>query len=243
MNDDNYITNADRDEDEVSESGAAAQQNTSRRKFLKAALIGGAGVAAVGAATAVGLERAGVAPHTGITKIIRYPFVGGSGSPGGATGTACTTGTNSADYVPQSTFGNTEGIFLWGLFTNLPAGTYSVAVSPTIQAEGATCTSTSTPFDYQGSGSAVRIYDLSASSVTWSCSPTAQTQLNTPKFKSSSLSGNSVTVSAGDDLQVQIHMKNVCSGARVVPVTINLFQGSNPTPFLTATTTITITKK
>lgn len=237
MSDENTITNPGSDENTLADAGAPNVANASRRRFLKAALVGSAATVAVGAAAVVGLERAGAAPG-----LAHFPILGNSGSPGGSTGSACTTGTDPTNYVPQSSFGHKEGIFLWGLFTNLPAGSYSVSVSPAIQAEGSGCVSSSTPFDYVGAGSAVRIYDLSASSVTWDCSPKTQSQLNTPKFQSSSLSGNSVTVSAGDDLQVQLHMKNGgCAVPYTITETINLYQGTNTTPFLTASATITVT--
>jgi len=243
MSNENTNPNPGENENTLPGAGSNRPEHASRRTFLKAAIVGSAATVAVGAAGVVGLERAGAAP----VPFARFPFLGNTNSPGGSTGSACTTGTNPNDYVEQSTFNNKESIFLWALFANLPAGSYHMTVSPTIEPKGGAICSPSPashPFEYQGSSSATsnaRIYDLSASSVSWTCSPKKQSQLpNTATQSGGSLPTSSVTVSAGDDLQLQIHMKNGCSGARTVTMTVSLFQGSNTTPFLSATTTITI---
>ncbi|MEO7002062.1 MAG: twin-arginine translocation signal domain-containing protein [Ktedonobacterales bacterium] len=256
MSDENNITNSwndANDENGMTDAGANAgagrPENASRRKFLKAALIGTAATAAVGAATVVGLEHAGAVPHLGITKLARYPFVGNTTSPGGSTGTACTSGTDPQNYVDQSTFNNKESIFLWALFTKLPAGSYTMFVSPTIENKGgAICSPSpaSNPFEYQGSTSSssnVQVYNLSASAVTWTCHPSKKTDLGTVTRNGASMAAafsTPVTVAAGHDLQLQVHMHNGCSGARVVSVTISLFQSPSATPFLQASTSITI---
>lgn len=216
-------------------------ENAGRRRFLKAALVSSTATLAVGAAGVVGVERANAAP-----AFARIPILCGNTSPGGSTGTACITTTNSSDYVEQPDCNNRESLFLWALFTNLPAGSYHMTVSPTIEPKGnAICSplSASHPFEYNGSSSDTsnaRVYALNPGKVKWECSPRSQSQLGTPVQQGGELGSALVTVTTGQAVQLQIHMQNGCSGARTDHVTVKLFQGNHTTPFLTASTSIRI---
>lgn len=226
---------------------AVTHDPTNRRKFLKTLLVGSAVATAGGAATVVAIERVRADPFPS------FGFLGATNSPGSSKASACTTGTNKNDYAEQSTFNNSESIFLWGLFTNLPGGKYTISIDPTIKAKnGAVCSPTPgpNPLEYNGgddSKSDARLYDMTASAVSWDCSPAKQSDLPDPTRKGGSLESifaTPISVAAGDDLQLQIHMHNACSGARTIVVTISLFQvvnGTTQTPaFLQAHTTITI---
>jgi hypothetical protein len=230
------------------ESTEATNDHPNRRRFLKSLLIGSAVATTGGALTVVALEQVAASP------LSTFKFLGAANSPGSSTASACTTGTNPSNYVEQSTFNHSESIYLWGLFTNLPAGKYTLSVDPTIQAQGhAVCTPSPAPnpLEYNGgssSSSNARLYDMSASSVSWDCSPPKQSSLPNATRQGGSLESiisvsTPISVATGDDLQLQIHMKNGCSGGRTIVVTITLFQVANNTPvqFLQAHTTITIT--
>jgi hypothetical protein len=215
-------------------------ENSSRRKFLKTLLVGSAAAAAGGAATYVAIERVGSAP------LSNYKFIGATNSSGASGASACTTGTDPKDYKPQTEYKNSESIFLWGLFTNLPAGSYTMSIDPTIEAKsGAICTTN--PFEYNDKSSSkenAQLYDLEPSAVSWTCSPPKQASLPTRTRGGGSLEdvfSTPITVAAGDDLQIQIHMKNGCDAGGTYQVTISLFQEPDETtPFLQAKTSIII---
>lgn len=224
---------------------AMTHDQTNRRKFLKTLLVSSAVATAGGAATVVAIERVRADPFPS------FGFLGATNSPGSSKASACTTSTNKNNYAEQSTFNNSESIYLWGLFTNLPGGKYTISIDPTIKAKGnAVCSPTPAPnpLEYNGgdsSASDARLYDMS--SVSWDCSPSKQSDLPAATRQGGSLESifsSPVSVAAGDDLQLQIHMHNQCSGARTITVTISLFQvvnGTAQTPaFLQAHAKITI---
>lgn len=226
-------------------------RSTSRRRFLKAALISSAAGLAAGGATYAAIESVASVPSS------TYKFIGQSGSPGAQTASACTTGTgvdndgdsddhgtdndNDLAYIAQTTFGKTEGIFLWAQFDNLPAASYSFTATVNGNPIGGGCTG-GQPFSYVGTGSAAVLYNLGKTNPAWTCSPPTSGNLPTSVKQASSVPGlgsYSVTT-AGDDLELRIHIKNACSSGGTYTVKVNLFQGTNTTPFLFATSTIII---
>lgn len=227
-------------------------QNTSRRRFLKAALIASAAGVAAGGATYAAIESVASVPSS------TYKFIGQSGSPGAQTASACTTGTgvdndgdaddngtdndNDLAYIPQTTFGKTEGIFLWAQFDNLPIASYHLTATVNGNAIGGGCTG-GQPFSYVGSGSAAVLYNLGTTNPTWpTCSPPTSGNLPTAAKQADSVPdlGSYSVTTAGSDLEIRIHIKNACSSGGTYTVSVNLFQGTSTTPFLFATAQIKI---
>ena len=204
---------ADEAGDTVSPTG------TSRRTFLKAAVVGSAAAVAVGGAGAAALTLAGrpasMRPFA--------PFVGGVASLSGVTGDACTT--NSADGA-QSTFGS-DSIYFWAKFNTLPAGQYTIGVTPKIDPNNTPWTAGLSGLDFNSKSNCANVYVLDAKDGNFTCNPSSL-----PDPGSTQYSGNTVpitfTVTDGQDALLQLHIKAE-SGfpGGVITITATLYTGSS----------------
>lgn len=191
-------------------------EGQSRRAFLKAAVVGSAAVAAVGSAAAGGLALAHKAPPL----TFRFGTSAATISPNDPCA-VCTTGTDPTAYADQDTFNNQESLFIWVRFINVPAGSYTLDVTPTIQPSTASC-GTATPLTYQSKKSAVTSWVLPAGGL--ACHPAALTDL--PTGTSSDSLPVSFTITSTKDLLVQVHAQNNCTGSRDITITGLLKSGS-----------------
>jgi hypothetical protein len=187
-----------------------------RRNLLKAAVIGSAAVAATagaGTAAAALTGRKELNPLNQIAWIIK-------GSPGDPCA-VCTTDTNEDNYATQDTF-HGQSMFLWLRFLNVPAGSYSVDVSPTIQPSTASSCPTSTPFRYQSPQNAVTQWALEPKN--FECHP--RTLKEVPGGTGSDALPVNFTITATKCLLVQVHLDYCASGNNTYTVTGYLKQGS-----------------
>jgi hypothetical protein len=188
----------------------------SRRNILKAAVIGSAAVAATagaGTAAAALTGRKELNPLNQIAWIIQ-------GSPGDPCA-VCTTETNPNNYITQDTF-HGQSMFLWLRFLNVPAGSYSVGVSPIIQASTASSCSTATPFRYQSPHSAVTQWALAPKN--FECHPHSLSELPTGTHIDALPA--SFTITSAKCLLVQVHLDLCASGSHTYTVTGSLKQGN-----------------
>ena len=136
---------------------------TSRRKFLKAAVVGGAAVAAGAASGAAGIALA--SKSSPVPRILTS-FSGGGPLSGRQQYTMCIT---SSGYVKTSQFDvhsdgsehNPGTLFVWLTAHDLaPSPTVGYVLDITMDATGADPTSSSTPFKLQSSGNNAFLFQL-----------------------------------------------------------------------------------
>ncbi len=209
----------------------ASADSQSRRKFLKAAVVGSAAVAAVGGTSAAGLALAQKNP----LRTLRFMGVAQLVSPNDPCA-VCTTGTNPLDFVDQDTFNFSESIFLWVRFINVPAGNYTIDVTPTIQPQNAACVP-ATPLQYNSAKNAVTSWVLPAGGL--ACHPAKLSDL--PGGTQTNALPASFTISVVKDLMVSVHLQNGCDAGGTVTITAYLKSGS--TTVMHCDHTITINPK
>ncbi len=188
---------------------------SSRRSFLKAAVIGSAAAVAVSGAGAATLTLTG--HHTGLTRFVVLASVSG------ITAHACTTNTDSSPQ-DKSTFGS-ESLYFWALFKNVPAGTYSLDVSPPI--------TTTSLLGYQDPGNSVFMYEYAGGSTTYDCHPSTLPTSGNVLPAQSVLPIEGFTLSADTDLLLEVHLQaNKVQNTYqtgTVTLTANLYSGSTAT--------------
>src|SRR5260221_5020335 len=188
----------------------------SRRAFLKAAVVGSAAVAAVGGASAAGLALAHKVPQLPL----RFAGAAEVVSPNEPCA-VCTTGTNPDNFVDQDTFNNNESMFLWVRFINIPAGSYTIDVTPTIQSQNSACVP-ATPLQYQSPHNSVTSWVLPAGGL--ACHPAKLSDL--PGGTSSDSLPASFSTAQIQDLMVAVHLQNGCTTASDVTIHASLKRGS-----------------
>jgi hypothetical protein len=186
-------------------------EGQSRRDLLKAAVVGSAAVAAVAGAGSAALALTGRKPVINL--------VGEFQSPGDPCA-VCTSNTTPT-FVDQNTFNCSENIFLWIRFINVPAGSYTVNVTPAIQdssIKNGKC-DPSTPFQYSGGGNPVMQWTFAAGPM--ACHPGT---LPGGATNHDTISQVSFTVGSGQtkDLQVLVHLQNCAPTNQTVLVTVFL---------------------
>ena len=215
--------------DEANETQHPA--GTSRRNFLKAAVVGSAAAVAASGVGAATLTLTG--HHTGLKKYV--PFIGGTGL-SGVTGDACTTNTGGT-IVDQSSYNKQESIYFWVAFHNVPAGDHVIDVSPTIGGP-------STIVDYQNPSSSVKLYEYGAGAMPFTCHPSSLTSLPAPTMTTDTVP-ISFHLSNPADVLLQIHLQGNGTNTSnvIVALTATLYKGTespaNVTDSETATFTIT----
>lgn len=113
---------------------------------------------------------------------------------------------------------------LWLRFLNVPAGTYTVDVSPTIQASTATSCPTSAPFRYQSPHNAVKLWVLDARN--YDCHPLTLNELDTfPQTNADALPATFPITTSKHCLLAQVHLDLCASGSHTYTVTASLKQG------------------
>jgi hypothetical protein len=210
---------------------ATPAEGQSRRDILKAAVVGSAAVAAVAGAGSAALALTGRKELNPLNQI-EWIMPASPGDPCAV----CTTETNPTNYITQNTFNGNQSMFLWLRFLNVPAGTYSVGVSPTIQPKSSTSCPTSTPFKYQSPSAAVTQWALAPKN--FECHPHALSEL--PTGTSTNSLPASFTFTGTKCLLVQVHLDYCASGNNTYTVTGYLKQGS--TVIQSCTHQITISK-
>jgi hypothetical protein len=217
------------DSDTTSFSESTNEQHlegSSRRKFLKAAVVGSAAAVAVSGVGAATLSLTG--HHTGLRKFL---VLGDTLST--VTSHACTT---NSDDVSQSTFGN-DTIFIWFKFDGVPAsgsGYYTFDVSPEPGASGS-------PVAFPpGSGSSYVQVVAYPGGVSFTCNPSS---LPSSGFvqQQSTLPVTFQTSSDGDVL-LWLHVKSTGTTTGSVSLTAALYQGTTATgtPVDSAVATFTL---
>jgi hypothetical protein len=187
----------------------------SRRAFLKAAVVGSAAVAAVGGASAAGLALTHKVPQLPL----RFAGAAEVVSPN-APCAVCTTGTIEP-FQDQDSFNNNESMFLWVRFINVPAGSYTIDVTPPIQPQNAACVP-SAPLEYQSAHNSVDSWVLPAGG--FACHPAHLSEL--PAATQSDSLPVSVSPAATSDLMVRVHLQNGCTTASDVTIHASLKSGS-----------------
>jgi hypothetical protein len=112
-------------------------------------------------------------------------------------------------------------MFLWLRFLNVPAGTYTVDVTPTIQPNGSPCT-TSTPFRYQSAQAAVTQWALTP--MNYQCHPLSISEVHGGTH--SDKLPVSFTINAIKAVLVQVHLDYCALVNGVYTVTGSLMQGT-----------------
>ncbi len=198
-----------------------ALHGSSRRNFLKAAVVGSAAAVAAGGVGAATLTLTG--HHTGLKRI-----VGLDGLVSGVTGNACTT--NTQDPLGDKTsFNQQESIYFWFKVNNVPAGTYTFDVAPPIDlASVKKYTSGGPLLQYQSGSNDVNVYQYTPSDATFECEPPslASLQTLTPLGTQDTLPIIVITT-ATKDLLLQVHLqgeKDNPGGS--VTLTGTLYQGT-----------------
>jgi len=199
------------------DSQATPAEGQNRRDLLKAAVVGSAAVAAVAGAATAGLALTGKNPVNPLNRIFSVTEF----SPG-APCAICTTGTNPDNFVDETTFNGNQSMFLWIRFLNVPAGSYTIDVSPTIQPSTASSCPTSTPFQYQSPHNAVTQWELPAGNR--ACHPAKLSDL--PSGTSTDALPASFTLASTEDLLVQVHLQFCASTKQTYTVTGSLNQGA-----------------
>lgn len=214
------------------QSGGMLKDPQSRRRFLRAAAIGTAGVAGVAGAV-------GVAQATGAPKILKQVFGGAtegpSGQPPSADGFFQDTGMSTAgDCAAGNYYGGGSGQgplnrYVTFYINDLPSGTYSFNVTQDIGAGPV-------PIAAQGSGSATQPWEFggataihvvvkSASSTEPSCPTGPQDSLtgSPPSvYAFSTFASNTVTIttSSTNDVVIYVHIeidKNKVGSGKAIP--------------------------
>lgn len=183
-------------------------EGSSRRTFLKAAVVGSATAVAVSGVGAATLTLTG--HHTGLKK-----FLALGDSLSGVTGAACTTSSGTHPN-PQTKF-HEESIYFWAKFNAVPKGTYTIDVSPTIP---------TSEVDYQasGNGNNVFIFNYPGGDSSFSCSPSTLPDTSNALVKQHALFVTFSTPSDGDVL-LELHLNPLTtSGSQTLTAT--LYQGS-----------------
>lgn len=189
-------------------------EGSSRRTFLKAAVVGSATAVAVSGVGAAAFTLTG--HHTGLKKYLAL-----TDTISGITEKACTTKSDDTQSDPPDTYGN-DTIFFWCKFNNVPAsgaGFYTIDVSP----EPGSATAI---VDYPpGNGNYVQIVFYSGGDSSFDCNPST---LPSTGFvaQQASLPVTFQTASDGDVL-LWLHIKGTASGSETLTAT--LYQGTTPT--------------
>lgn len=202
-------------------------EGSSRRKFLKAAVVGSAAAVAVSGAGAATLTLTG--HHTGLKKFLALT----TDTISGITSDACTT---NSDDVPQTTFGN-DTIFIWFKFNGVPAsgsGHYTFDVSPEPGASGSPIA-----FPPGGGSSYVQVVAYPGG-ASFKCNPSPAPSSGFVA-QQSTLPVTFQTASDGD-VVLWLHVKSTGTTTGSVSITASLYQGSTATgtPVDTATATFTL---
>lgn len=209
------------DHDDAQVSGGS-----NRRSFLKAAVVGSAAAVAVSGVGAATLTLTG--RHTGLTR-----FVALGATVSGPTSDACTTNT-SDPLAEQTTYNKQESIYLWFKVNNVPGGTYTFNISPTIGGP-------LTIVKYQGATSNVHVYEYAGGSTSFACHPPSLSGLPKAIATSTALPIH-VKFTGTKDLLLQVHLqgKKGNSGG-TVNLTVTLYQGSTTGGTVEATKNVSFT--
>lgn len=196
-----------------------AENGSSRRNFLKAAVAGSAAAVAVGGVGAATLTLTG--HHTGLKRYLAL-----DGLVSGVTSDACTTNT-SEKLHDQTTYNKNESLFFWFLVKNVPAGSYTFNISPAI-------TSSSLVQFQTSSSNNVIVYE---GVYSFACNPTYFADAGTNILNHGSSLPITVTASGGKDLLLEVHLQaaNTTGTTQTVTLTGNLYKGT--TTNLEATST------
>lgn len=161
---------------------------SSRRSFLKAAVVGSAAAVAASGVGAAALTLTG--HHTGLKKYV--PFIGATLT--GVTGDGCTTNT-SGTIVDQTSYNHQESIFFWAQFKNVPSGDYVIDVAPTLSA-------TTGDVTYQNAnGNNVDLYE---GSFSFACHPSSLTLTATASQSALPISFH---LNSTTDVLIQVHLQ------------------------------------
>lgn len=200
---------------------------SNRRNFLKAAVVGSAAAVAVSGVGAATLTLTG--RHTGLTR-----FVALTNTVSGVTSDACTTDTGDTP-ADKTTFNNQESIYFWFKVNNVPGGTYTFDVSPTIGGS-------STIVDYQASNN-VKVYEYTGGSTNFSCEPPSLSGLPTASGTANALP-ITVTFTGSKDLLLELHLQGKSGNpGGDVTLTATLYQGSGTGGTVEASKSATFTIK
>lgn len=209
-----------------------ALHGSSRRNFLKAAVVGSAAAVAAGGVGAATLTLTG--HHTGLKRI-----VGLDGLVSGVTSDACTTNT-SDPLADQKSFNKQESLYFWFKVNNVPAGTYTFNVTPTIDAANKPAyTSGGSLLQYQSGSNDVHVYQYTPGDANFTCNPPSLAGLPTA-LKTQDTLTITVTTSATKDLLLQVHLqgeKDNPGGS--VTLTGKLYQGTGTGGAVEATASTT----
>lgn len=185
-------------------------EGSSRRSFLKAAVVGSAAAVAVTGVGAATLTLTG--RHTGLT---RFVVLGDTIS--GITADACTT--DSSDAVKNSFH---DSIYFWAKFNHVPAGQYTMDISPSLP------TPTVDPVvDYQGGGNNVFIYSYPGGDSSFTCNPSTLPDTNNAINTQMNILPTTFKTLSDGDVLLELHLKPGATGT--VTLTAELFQGSTAT--------------
>lgn len=177
-------------------------EGSSRRSFLKAAVVGSAAAVAVTGVGAATLTLTG--RHTGLTR-----FVVLTDTISGVTADACTT--DSSDSVKDSFH---DSIYFWAKFNHVPKGTYTIDVTPALP---------TSLVDYQGSGNNVFIYNYPGGDSSFTCNPKTLPNTDDALKKKHYLPVTFTTPSDGDVL-LELHLFPAGTGS--VTLTAHLYEGT-----------------
>lgn len=219
--------------DEASDTQSSA--GTSRRNFLKAAVVGSAAAVAVSGAGAAALTLTG--HHTGLKKYV--PFIGDA-TLSGVTGDGCTT--TSDDLSKETTTFGTDSIYFWAKFNNLPAGQYTIGVTPTIDPHNTTWTAGHSGICFQSGSNSANVYALDASAATYSCHPSSLPNPGDTPYSQNTLP-ITFSVTDGQDALLQLHLSPEKNFTGTITITATLYTGSavnaaNEVDHVSATITI-----
>lgn len=213
---------------------------SSRRSFLKAAVIGSAAAVAVSGAGAATLTLTG--HHTGLKR-----FVTLTNEASGLTGHACTTDTGTGDAgtlaekgSQTNPFQNQESIYFWFKVNNVPVGTYTFDFSPPAAAFSQSDYTSGTLVMYNdGSANDVNAYEYAAGTANFDCSPPSLTSLSSDATLSGSAGSAPLTFdvkNSAKDVLIQVHLKGIKNNpGGSVTLTATLYQGSDDTGPVEAT--------
>lgn len=185
-------------------------EGSSRRTFLKAAVVGSAAAVAVSGVGAATLTLTG--HHTGLKKYLAL-----TDSLSGVHSDACTT--TSGD-VMQDTFGN-DTIFFWAKFDAVPAGTYTIDLSPEPGGSGSIV-------DYpNGAGNYVQIVFYAGGDSSFTCNPATLPDSNADYLAQQASAPVTFTTPSDGDVLFWLHVKGSSSGTETL--TASLYHASNDT--------------
>lgn len=211
--------------DEASDTQSSA--GTSRRNFLKAAVVGSAAAVAVSGAGAAALTLTG--HHTGLKKYV--PFIGDA-TLSGVTGDGCTTDTG--DSPSDKTAFGPDSIYFWAKFNNLPAGQYTIGITIdngvgtnlSVDAFHATYGAGMSGVGFQSNAQSVNVYALDQKDATFTCHPSTL-----PDHGNAATSQNSLpvvfSVADGQDALLQLHLSpDSGDPALTIHMTASLYTGN-----------------